>query len=92
MSGALPTEGANYTGPCYEYIQILRSYLSLDQRIGVRLKVEAHFQIHGRGDSDGLAYAELLQSYLTRDQKADALERLELVYERRGWRVPARGA
>lgn len=80
------------TSPGYEYIQILRSYLTEAQRREVQGKVETHFQVHGHGadDDETLAYAELLQGYLTADQKADAVERLELVYRQRGLHVPAR--
>ena len=70
-------------GPCYEYIQILRSYLSDETRAKVKAAVELHCAIHGMPTR--LQYADLLQDQLTPWQCSDARERLELVLQERGW-------
>jgi hypothetical protein len=79
--GATPS----LSGPAFEYVQILRSFLSDSQKALVRQQVEANIRM-GRHVSV-LGYAEFLQAQLTSWQRASALERLELAYRQHGWRA-----
>lgn len=69
--------------PEEEYVAILRSYLSEEQKLRVRLLVEKLCCMEGIIPT--MRYCDILQSQLTAFQKSSALERLEMVYADRRW-------
>jgi hypothetical protein len=71
-------------GPAFEYIRLMRSFLSRDTLRAVSDIVDDDWEQYA---CDVVKYTDLLQSYLSPVQRNAVSERLEAIYLQRGWSV-----